>query len=111
MIMVFVSFLPMGHSGGIFSSWRKDCFIADNAFADSGFLCVEGKWKECFQPISLINVYAPQDDGAKRKLWLDICSFLATSLKLFCLIGYFNSVRFEEERLGCTFHQRRAADF
>lgn len=59
----------------------------------------------------LLNVYAPQDDGKKRKLRLDICSYLSTSSKLFCLMGDFNSVRNEEERRGCTVHKRRAADF
>lgn len=61
--------------------------------------------------MSILNVYAPQDDGDKRKLWVDACSYLTTSYKLFCLMGDFNSVRKEEERFGCNFYEQRAADF
>lgn len=101
----------VGRSGGILRSWRKDCFNAVSAFAGRGFLCVEGFWKGCSQTLSIINVYAPQDDSDKRKLWLDICSYLSNSSKLFCLMGDFNSVRNEGERFGCTFHQRREENF
>lgn len=55
-----------GRSGGILSSWKKDSFKAVNAFAGTGFLCVEGFWKGSPLLISLLNVYAPQDDGSKR---------------------------------------------
>lgn len=82
-----------------------------SAFAGNGFLCVEGRWNGGTTLISLINVYAPQDDACKRILWLDICSYLAMSSNLFYVMGDFNSVRKPEERMGSEFHHRRAADF
>lgn len=100
-----------GHSGGILSTWRNESFEAINAFVRKGFLYVEGRWKGSPQLISILNIYAPQDDGEKRKLWVDVCSYLATSSKLYCLMSDFNYARREEERFGCEFHQRRAADF
>lgn len=100
-----------GRSGSILRVWKKDYFQASNAFSSPGFLCVEGVWKRHLELVSILNVYAPQDDVEKRKLWVDICSYLSTSSKLFCLMGDFNLVRNEEERFGCIFHKRRASDF
>lgn len=107
----FCQITAEGRSGGILSIWKKDSFQAINAFAGRGFLCVEGRWNGISELISIINVYAPQDDGQKRTLWLDICSYLATSSNLFCLMGDFNTVRNQDERFGCSFHKRRADDF
>lgn len=99
-----------GRSGGLLSIWKKGCFDVVNAFAGDGFLCVEGRWNGASDLISIINVYAPQDHGKTKTLWLDICSYLTTASKLFCVMGDFNTVRKSEERMG-EFHHRRAADF
>lgn len=87
-------------SGGLLCVWNKNCFDAVGAFARNVFLCVEGRWNGGTTLISLINVYAPQDNTCKRSLWLDICSYLATSSTLFCIMGDFNSVRIPEQRDG-----------
>lgn len=65
-------------------------------------VCVEGRWNGCSTLISIINVYAPQDDGNKRFLWMDICSYLASLSNLFCVMGNFNYVRKSDE---CTEEQ------
>lgn len=100
-----------GRFSGLLSVSKKDSFQAINTFAGRGFLCVEGCCKGRSEMISIINVYVPQDDGQKRQLLLDICSYLSTSSKLLYLTGDFNSVRNEDERFGCAFHKRRATDF
>lgn len=107
----FCQIVAEGCSGGILSMWKKESFVAINAFTGRGFLCVEGNWKGCIEVISFLNVYAPQGDREKRMLWLDICSYLASSSKLFCLMGDFNTVRREDERFRCMFHNRRSYDF
>lgn len=68
-----------GRSGGILCVWNKGSFDVVGAFAGNGFLCVEGRWKGSLDLITIINVYAPQDDGMKRTLWLD---YARTSLRL-----------------------------
>lgn len=100
-----------GHSSGLLSIWRKECFVAESAFSGAGFLCVEGRWNGSSSLISIINVYAPQGDSNKRILLLDLCSFLATSSNLFCVMGDFNSVRKPDERMGFIFDHRRVGDF
>lgn len=64
----FFQMPSIGRSGGLLSMWRKDLFVADYAFAGTGYSGVEGKWKGCDHPILFINIYASQDRSAKQKL-------------------------------------------
>lgn len=85
--------------------------MAEYAFAGSGYLGVEGKWKGCDQSVMLINIYAPQERSAKKKLWDDLLTLKSSSTAVWCMFGDFNVVRKPEERKGCTFYQGKAADY
>lgn len=55
-----------GHSGGLLNVWKKYCFQASFAFPGQGFLCIEGKWNDGSELVSIIDVYAPQEDREKE---------------------------------------------
>lgn len=101
----------VGRSGGLLCIWRKEIFSAEYAFAGDGFLGVEGKWKGCQAPVMIINIYAPQERCAKKRLWDDLCKLRSTSSALWCLLGDFNAVRKPAERRGCVFYHGKAEDF
>ncbi|GJX06992.1 RNA-directed DNA polymerase, eukaryota, reverse transcriptase zinc-binding domain protein [Tanacetum coccineum] len=94
----------VGNSGGIIAIWdvsmlRKNKVIVD----EDGFIAIYGEWINTQEACLMIVVYAPQDAIRKRSLWIRlnnlVLSFHATSI----VLGDFNEVRFESERLGSTF--------
>ncbi|GJX47830.1 RNA-directed DNA polymerase, eukaryota, reverse transcriptase zinc-binding domain protein [Tanacetum coccineum] len=62
---------------------------------------------QCF----MINVYAPQDDSKKEKLWNDILDFMNMNRGHHLIFGDFNVVRLASERFGTTFNHASANAF
>lgn len=67
-------------------------------------MAVEGKWKGCAQLVMLIYIYAPQERGAKKKLWDELVILRLSSTALWCVFGDFNGVRKLTERKGRAFN-------
>ncbi|PWA70430.1 cytochrome P450 [Artemisia annua] len=72
---------------------------------------VEGIWSGISDNCFLINVYAPQDVEAKKRLWEDITRYLSDKSGHFILFGDFNEVRYESERFGSMFNSQGAENF
>ncbi|GJY73913.1 ribonuclease H-like domain-containing protein [Tanacetum coccineum] len=89
----------IGRSGGILCIWDKGSFAKHKEAIESNFIAIEGNWISTSTPIMLISVYAPQDFNKKKLLW-DCLSSLVTGWNGETIImGDFNEVRWEHERL------------
>ncbi|GJR45590.1 RNA-directed DNA polymerase, eukaryota [Tanacetum coccineum] len=76
----------------------KMFWVSDN------FIALYGLWKPTKTKLLVISVYAPQALSEKRTLW-NFLSLLISRWDGECLVmGDFNEVRCEEERLGTVFN-------
>ncbi|GJT98496.1 putative RNA-directed DNA polymerase, eukaryota, reverse transcriptase zinc-binding domain protein [Tanacetum coccineum] len=63
------------------------------------------------QPCLMLVVYAPQDYHDKKTLWNNLTRLLENHNNFSILIGDFNEVRYESERMGNVFYSRGASQF
>ncbi|GJX44795.1 RNA-directed DNA polymerase, eukaryota, reverse transcriptase zinc-binding domain protein [Tanacetum coccineum] len=102
---------PVGRSGGILSIWDSQLFHKSRTLVLTKILMVEGTWMSNNFHCFIINVYAPQDDQYKRELWQMILTFLSDNPGNYILLGDFNVIRNQSERIGSTFNHNAAMDF
>ncbi|KAJ9549508.1 hypothetical protein OSB04_022051 [Centaurea solstitialis] len=101
-----------GRSGGLISVWDKQLFSCESSFTGDGFLVTIGWWQCPVVKVAMVNIYAPQQNSRKRKLWADLLSvFGAYQNLIWVLFGDFNEVREEGERLGSRFSRSGAKAF
>ncbi|GJR44673.1 RNA-directed DNA polymerase, eukaryota, reverse transcriptase zinc-binding domain protein, partial [Tanacetum coccineum] len=107
----FVEHPASGRSGGLVSIWDPNVFSNINEFQFENLLIVEGIWIASRIHCFMINVYAPQDDSKKEKLWNDIFDFMNSNRGHHLIFGDFNVVRFASERFGTAFNHASANVF
>ncbi|GJR68405.1 RNA-directed DNA polymerase, eukaryota, reverse transcriptase zinc-binding domain protein [Tanacetum coccineum] len=107
----FVELPASGRSGGLASIWDPNAFSKVNEFHFEHLLIVEGIWIASQTQCFMINVYAPQDDSKKEKLWNDILDFMNMNRGHHLIFGDFNVVRLASERFGTTFNHASANAF
>ncbi|GJV75556.1 cytochrome P450 [Tanacetum coccineum] len=100
-----------GKSGGIIAIWDTSKFHMTSSIIGDGFLALTGKWLSIDIDCLFIVVYAPQALNRKKKLWLDIKALVQSQNCLSVVMGDFNEVRNENERLGSHFCRRSASVF
>jgi hypothetical protein len=94
----------LGLSGGIISVWDPSVFHFENHTVSDNFIALYGLWKPTKTKLLVISVYAPQALSEKRTL-SNFLSLLISRWDGECLLmGDFNEVRCEEERLGTVFN-------
>ncbi|PWA63175.1 cytochrome P450 [Artemisia annua] len=76
-----------------------------------GFLALLGQWRNIDIPCIFVVVYAPQNHLLKKKLWLDLSRLILDKNNLTVVLGDFNEVRSQTERLGTVFDPRGASYF
>ncbi|GJZ74651.1 RNA-directed DNA polymerase, eukaryota, reverse transcriptase zinc-binding domain protein, partial [Tanacetum coccineum] len=89
--------------GGLVSIWDPNTFTKLNAFPLENLLIVEGNWTSTHLHCFMINVYAPQDDKKKERLWYNILDFKDRNPGHYFIFGDFNVVRYASERIGHLF--------
>nr|GEV57881.1 cytochrome P450 [Tanacetum cinerariifolium] len=98
--------------GGIIAIWDSSLFkkvaVSDG---DEGFLAIHGKWINLKISCLLVVVYAPQDLVNKSRLWDKIHNMVKCCNSLYVVLGDFNEVRSDNERLGTNFCIRGAKLF
>ena len=57
-----------GHSGGIISMWDTGIFVKSSIQCGENYVVVDGKMLGVNQRCVVINVYAPQELGARSRL-------------------------------------------
>ncbi|XP_076943218.1 uncharacterized protein LOC143613388 [Bidens hawaiensis] len=95
-----------GRSGGMLSVWDNSIFVKRHISCLNNFVVVEGEWVILGLKCFMVNVYAPQDEMEKRVLWQLLLSFINNNPGHYFIMGDFNAVRFEHERMGTTFSNR-----
>ena len=89
-------------AGGLLCLWNNSVFHVERSIKGNRFLCLEGKWKSEDQRLFIVNVYAPCDLAGKRNLWEELLQLKESNLDgAWCFLGDFNSIRNQEERIGC----------
>ncbi|GJX32573.1 cytochrome P450 [Tanacetum coccineum] len=92
-----------GKSGGIVAIWDTSKFHMTSSIIGDGFLALTGKWLSIDIDCLFIVVYAPQALNRKKKLCLDIEALVQSENCLSVVMGDFNEVPNENERLGSHF--------
>ncbi|XP_071695615.1 uncharacterized protein [Rutidosis leptorrhynchoides] len=92
----------MGKSGGQLIVWDTHIFLANMVLRGEYTIGIRGKWVHSRLDCLIINVYGPQDDDGKKKLWVKLSNFLNCDPNVACVFcGDFNEVRNESERFNC----------
>nr|GEV59447.1 RNA-directed DNA polymerase, eukaryota [Tanacetum cinerariifolium] len=107
----FVSSNSVGSSGGILCVWEASIFRKDYAIVSDNFIGIYGTWLPSNTKVLFVAVYAPQSTSLKRVLWEYISSLIAHWKGETIVMGDFNEVRSEEERLGSLFNKSSARSF
>ncbi|KAL4563118.1 hypothetical protein LXL04_027151 [Taraxacum kok-saghyz] len=94
---------PRGLSGGIWIIWNPDVIKKTRVLFFDWYVVLEATWINTGKPVTFITVYAPQDNREKRMLWSSLLQTLEGSSCDCVIMGDFNEVRDENERLGSQF--------
>ncbi|XP_020234693.1 uncharacterized protein LOC109814631 [Cajanus cajan] len=99
-------------AGGLLCLWSKAKLEVTDHFQGSSYLGLEGTWKEKGIQILIVNIYAPCEPSQKRQLWGQLKEKRErSSIKWWCLMGDFNSVRKVTERVGVNGGNVGAVEF
>ncbi|XP_071690123.1 uncharacterized protein [Rutidosis leptorrhynchoides] len=108
----FIQKTKVGKAGGQLLILNTDQFVATDVIEFDSVIGVRGIWKAKNCNLNVINIYGPQDDKNKLKLWNSLSEILEQDCdEVWLLCGDFNEVRRKEERLNCDFFDYRAKRF
>jgi hypothetical protein len=100
-----------GNSGGIIAIWNTTMFKNHNVIEGDGYLAIYGEWIHFKTVCLMIVVYAPQEMGKKCSLWNTLNTLIIRFNTPTVVLGDFNEVRDESERMGSLFCKRGAQLF
>ncbi|KAD4179777.1 hypothetical protein E3N88_28368 [Mikania micrantha] len=100
-----------GLSGGLFSIWDPSVFSFVEAIKHQNFMIIKGSLRSSGDIWNVVNIYAPNDPGARRDLWTTIIQYKNSMNGFWVLMGDFNDVRTFEERLNSEFIEANARAF
>nr|GEV20284.1 RNA-directed DNA polymerase, eukaryota [Tanacetum cinerariifolium] len=101
----------IGNSGGILCMWDPNVFLKDQHIIFDNFVALYGTWIPDKTKLLIVSVYAPQSVTDKRSLWSFITGLISRWNGESMVMGDFNEVRFERDRLGSVFNVQRANEF
>ncbi|KAJ0555890.1 putative AP endonuclease 1, Endonuclease/exonuclease/phosphatase superfamily [Helianthus annuus] len=100
-----------GRSGGIVSAWDPGIFSKQGEIKNESFLVVTGRIAGSDIILNIVNVYAPCDVMRRRELWDELKRIKVSKEGLWILIGDFNEVREEGDRMVSRFDSHGATIF
>ncbi|PWA81363.1 RNA-directed DNA polymerase, eukaryota [Artemisia annua] len=101
-----------GSSGGIIALWDDSLFQKHKVINnEEGFIAVYGEWIKTGIACLMIVVYAPQDFTKKCTLWNRLHNLVISFNNMSIILGDFNEVRFDTERMGSLFCKYGAKRF
>ncbi|GKC53395.1 RNA-directed DNA polymerase, eukaryota [Tanacetum coccineum] len=101
----------IGNFGGIVCMWESHIFLKDCHTVSNNFIAVYGTWMPIKSKILIIAIYSPQSVTEKRTLWQYITHLIHHWNGECIVMGDFNEVRSEDERLGSSFNVSGANEF
>ncbi|MFS7999333.1 putative RNA-directed DNA polymerase [Helianthus anomalus] len=100
-----------GRSGGRACLWSPTVFRCVDTYYNRHFIIVSGFLVQSGCKINLVNVYAPNDAISRRGVWMEIMGFRNSLQGLWVMMGDFNDVRDESERMNSEFVEANARAF
>ncbi|XP_022042270.1 uncharacterized protein LOC110944934 [Helianthus annuus] len=100
-----------GRSGGLACLWCPSMFRCVNSIKHMNFIVVSGIMVHTGTRINMLNIYAPNEAGGRRSLWLELLAIRNSIQGLWILMGDFNEVRNESERMNSEFFESNAEAF
>ncbi|GKC14170.1 RNA-directed DNA polymerase, eukaryota [Tanacetum coccineum] len=101
----------VGFSGGLLCVWDPNTFSKESVTISDSFLAIRGTWISSSTKLLIVSVYAPQELSRKKSLWEYISHMIDPWEGESIILGDFNEVRAEHERLGSTFNDAGANAF
>lgn len=103
---------PSGLSGGLVSFWNPNLIQIEEIRGDRHWLWIMGRVKSSGERLHCCNVYAPLESRAKAQCWDELSRLIQlTAADMVVLIGDFNSVSSNEERVNCLYSSRDSEVF
>ncbi|GMJ07534.1 hypothetical protein HRI_004422600 [Hibiscus trionum] len=98
-----LAFAPSsGASGGLFTMWNSDFLKVDKTILQDRLIAVIGRMGRKQMKIGLINIYAPNAGGERKRFLEKVLDLIQTSNVPFIVGGDFNEVVSNEERVGVS---------
>nr|KAJ0203637.1 hypothetical protein LSAT_V11C500259620 [Lactuca sativa] len=107
----FEQVFTTGRSGGIISIWDTGMFSLVEVIKSRHFIVTLGNVLGINGLIGIVNVYGPQTEGEKVKLWEELLKIKLSRSATWIFMGDFNVVRCKEERINSEFCSRSANAF
>ncbi|GJU04920.1 RNA-directed DNA polymerase, eukaryota [Tanacetum coccineum] len=101
----------VGCSGGIICVWNPNMFVKEHVSTCDYFVSLMGTWTPTSSKLLIISVYAPQELNERRDLWDYLRMLIGRWEGDTVIMGDFNEVRSEHERVGSTFNRQGAIGF
>ncbi|XP_028076613.1 uncharacterized protein LOC114278708 [Camellia sinensis] len=103
--MEFMSVDSEGIAGGLLCIWDPEVFQLGACCSSRRFILSSSTISNSFECV-LLNIYAPNDVGSRRKLWDSLLNLKQGFPKPWCLCGDFNEIRNIGERKGYSSRER-----
>ncbi|XP_022040042.1 uncharacterized protein LOC110942578 [Helianthus annuus] len=101
----------VGRSGGLLSIWDPDIFSVVSVIKNQRFFICSGFITGVDDRVHIMNVHAPNDPARRRILWEEIKGLVLNQCGLWLLLGDFNDVRDEDERVNSRFDRASSEAF
>ncbi|XP_021975319.1 uncharacterized protein LOC110870446 [Helianthus annuus] len=98
-----VSANSVGRLGGLVSMWNPDILSVDMVIKSQKFLLTSGLITGVADRINILNIHAPNEVGQRRLFWDEIAGLISRFSGLWLMLGDFNEVRSEAERINSRF--------
>ncbi|XP_028105888.1 uncharacterized protein LOC114304937 [Camellia sinensis] len=99
-----------GSSGGLLCVWKLEVFSLVDCCCNKSFVILSGTLFSSLDCV-IVNVYAPNDVLARRRLWVSLLNLKVTFLKPWCIRGDFNEIKSIDERKDYVRRDRGMEDF
>lgn len=100
-----------GRSEGLLTIWDNQQFTVTKIIRSRFFLIVIGPCIDSSGDLAIVNVYAPQSATMKKKLWDELSLIKANRNARWIIMGDFNVVRRQTERVNSRFCPNSVDDF
>ncbi|KAK2642950.1 hypothetical protein Ddye_024713 [Dipteronia dyeriana] len=87
-----------GSAGGLITLWNEDLFLVSHCISNKWCIVLVGVLFKIDKEVILCNVYAPNVEADRKKLWGFLLNIQQSFSSPWCIGGDFNTVLFASER-------------
>lgn len=84
----------------MFCIWNPHILTDVDVIKNNSFIVISGEWIGCSEKINFINIYVPNDQGERKRLWSTLLQVMENKNSIWLLMGDFNEVREKGDRLS-----------